>query len=436
MSAITHRSVLRIAIPIMLSNVSEPMIGVVNTAVMGRLPAPHYIGAIAVGSLIFSFLFWGFGFLRLSTSGLAAQATGAKDDITLSVLIWRSFVLAIAIGVFLLALGPWIGPLAVALIGGSAEVTREAQLYFSYRIWSAPAALANFAILGWFIGQGRATTAFITQLFLNVTNMALSVIFVLYLHMATAGVGLAVIIAEYAATTLGLALMMMRLRYLRVPVLFHDIFQREKFLSLISANSDIMIRTFALVFAFGWFVSRGAKSGDLIIAANAVLLNLFEVAAYMIDGFAYAAEALVGQSIGARNIGNFKRAISLSTLWAGVLGVGASLVIWTFGLPLVTLMTTNSAVVSTAMIYLPWAALTPVLGTICFQFDGIFTGAMATREMRNMMLVSLAIFMASWWVLERQFGNHGLWAALCVFFIARGLTFAWMMPRIGKRAFG
>ena len=270
MTQITHRSVLRIAIPIMLSNMSEPLIGVVNTAVMGRLPAPHYIGAIAVGSLIFSFLFWGFGFLRLSTSGLAAQATGAKDEATLSVLIWRSLTLAVGIGLVLLALGPWIGPLAVALVGGSPEVMHEAQTYFSYRIWAAPAALANFAILGWFIGQGRANIAFITQLFLNLTNMALSVIFVVYLHMATEGVGLAVIIAEYTATALGLALMLRRLRTLHARPQLRDVFQRAKVIALISANSDIMIRTFALVFAFGWFVSRGAKSGDLIIAANAV----------------------------------------------------------------------------------------------------------------------------------------------------------------------
>jgi multidrug resistance protein, MATE family len=183
--SLSHGAVLRIAVPIMLSNVSEPLIGVVNTAVMGRLPEPHYIGAIAIGALIFSFLFWGFGFLRLSTGGLSAQATGAKDTYELQLIFWRSILLALGIGLTLLLLGPWIGRFAVSLVGGSGDVQREALVYFNYRIWSAPAALANFAILGWFIGQGRATLAFVNQLFLNITNMVLSATFVLYFGMAT-----------------------------------------------------------------------------------------------------------------------------------------------------------------------------------------------------------------------------------------------------------
>lgn len=435
MSPVTHASVLRIAIPITLSNVSEPLIGVVNTAVMGRLPEPHYIGAVAIGTLIFGFLFWGFGFLRLSTSGLAAQATGAKNTSEIAVLIWRSVIIACAIGVALIALSPWLGPVSIGLVGGSDAVMRETQTYFSYRIWTAPAALCNYAILGWFIGQGRATTAFFTQLFLNIVNMVLSVVFVMSLGMATQGVGLAVVIAEYAAVALGLAFVVRRLRELGVAVQWPDVLQREKFVKLIAANTDIMIRTFCLVFAFGWFVSRGARADDVTIAANAVLLNLFEMSAFMIDGFGYAAEALVGQSIGARNRSNFHRAISLSTLWAGVLGVMCGLIIWFGGPALIGLMTTNSEVQSYALQFLPWAAIAPVLGTMCFQFDGIFTGAMATKDMRNMMVLSLVIYMACWWWLEPVYGNHGLWAALCIFFVARGVTYAARMPSLTKAAF-
>ncbi len=422
--------------PIVLSNVSEPLIGVVNTAVMGRLPEPHYIGAVAIGTLIFGFLFWGFGFLRLSTSGLAAQATGANNRGEIAVLIWRSIIIACAIGVALIALAPWLGPFAIGLIGGSDAVMRETQTYFTYRIWTAPAALCNYAILGWFIGQGRATTAFITQLFLNITNMVLSVFFVIFLGMATEGVGLAVVIAEYAAVVLGLTLVVKRLRALGVATQWSVILERDKFAALIGANTDIMIRTFCLVFAFGWFVSRGSRAGDLTIAANAVLLNMFELSAFMIDGFGYAAEALVGQSIGARNRQNFNRAIALSTLWAGVLGVICGLTIWFAGPQLIALMTTNADVQTVALNYLPWAAIAPVLGTLCFQFDGIFTGAMATKDMRNMMVLSLAIYLACWWWLEPIYGNHGLWAALCIFFVVRGVTYAARMPAITQRAFG
>lgn len=432
---ITHSSVLRIAVPIVLSNMSEPLIGVVNTAVMGRLPGPHYIGGVAVGALIFSFLFWGFGFLRLSTGGLAAQATGAGDHPGLVTLLVRSLILAVGIGLCLLASGPWTGPLAVALMGGSDLVQAEAQTYFSYRIWAAPAALTNFAIMGWFIGQGRASTSFITQLFLNISNMVLSATLVLGFGFATAGVGLAVVIAEYAAMALGVFFAFRRLAELNLRPDWPAIFQRDKFLGLISANGDIMIRTLCLVFAFGWFVSRGAKQGDLIVATNAVVLNLFEVSAYMIDGFAYAAEALVGQSIGAKARDRFRRAVRLTSLWAGVLGTLCALIILIFGEPLAALMTTDPAVQASAARYFWWAALATVLGTACFQFDGIFTGAMATRDMRNMMVVSLAIYLAAWWLLEERYGNHGLWAALNIFFVARGLTFAGRLGAIEKRAF-
>ncbi len=432
--SVTHASVLRVAIPIMLSNVSEPMIGVVNTAVIGRLPQPYYIGAVTVGSIIFSFLFWGFGFLRLSTGGLSAQATGAADHMELVNVLWRSLALALAIGLGLVLLGPLVGPLAVALVGGSADVMREAQTYFGYRIWSAPAALCNFALLGWFIGQGRAGVAFMLQLFLNLTNMALSAFFVLKLGMATEGVGLAVVTAEFAAAAFGLVIALQALRRLGVTRDWHRVFKRDAFLKLIGTNADIMIRTFCLVFAFGWFASRGAKSGDIVIAANSVLLLLFEVSAYLIDGFAYAAEALVGQSIGARDRTRFNAAIKLTTLWAMILGALCSAFIWFFGLPLVSLLTTNSEVIGVAIVYLPWAALTPFLGALCFQFDGIFTGALATRDMRNMMILSLMIYLAAWAVLEPRFGNHGLWAAICLFFIVRGVTFAVRMPALIRNA--
>jgi MATE family multidrug resistance protein len=433
--SISHASVLRIAVPIMLSNVSEPLIGVVNTAVMGRLPEPHYIGAVTVGSLIVSFLFWGFGFLRLSTSGLSAQATGAGDALSLTQIFWRSLALAVVIGVALVAAGPVLGTYAIALVGGSDAVMSEARTYFNYRIWSAPAALCNFVIAGWFIGQGRSTVAFVTQLFLNVTNMVLSAVFVLHYGMTTNGVGLSVVIAEYAAVGVGLVFVASALTRLGIGFDGRTIFQGSKIRAMIAANTDIMIRTFALVFAFGWFTSRGAHGGDLVIAANSVLLLLFEVAAFLIDGFAYAAEALVGQAIGAKDRVQFGRAISITTLWAMVLGVLCSLLIWLFGVELVGLITTNTAVREAAMIYLPWAALTPVLGTVCFQFDGIFTGAMATRDMRNMMVVSLVIYLVAGYFLEARFGNHGLWMALCVFFIARGVSFAWRMPGIAARAF-
>ena len=432
---ITHRSVLTVAVPIMLSNVSEPLIGVVNTAVIGQLPDPYYIGAIAVGALIFSFIFWGFGFLRLSTGGLSAQATGAGDTPELVAVLIRALMIAGVAGVGLIALSPLIRNVAFDLIGGSQDIRAHGEAYFNIRIWSAPAAFANYCVMGWFIGQSKARLAFLVQLFLNVTNMVLSTTFVMHFGMTSNGVGFAALIAEWSAAALALVLAVSMLRNMGAHLSRERIFDGKAMWKTIAMNGDVMIRTLCLVFAFSWFVSRGARAGDVVVAANAVLLNFFEVAAYMIDGFAYASEALVGQAVGAGNRQRFRAAIRLTSVWAMALGVICSLIIWAAGPWFIELMTVNPEVRQAARTYLPWAAISPVLGVIAFQFDGIFTGALATKDMRNMMIVSLAIFMAAWWLLEARFGNHGLWAALNIFFVARGITFASRMPTLERRAF-
>ena len=432
---ITHATVLKIAVPIMLSNMTEPLIGVVNTSVVGQLPQPELIGGVAVGAMIFAFLFWGFGFLRLSTSGLSAQALGAGNRELVAQVLARSFLLGLGIGAALLILSPIIGPLAINLIGGSEEVKAAAQGYFGWRIFSAPAALANFALLGWFVGQGRSVEAFMVQALLNVTNIILSALLVLHFHTGIAGVGIAAVIAEYVGLAFGLFMASRRLAVLGEVVKFKGLFDLATLKPLLAANVDIMIRTLCLLFAFGWFTAHGARSGNVIIAANAVLLNFFEVTGYMIDGFAYAAEALVGQAIGAKDAPRFARAISLGTLWAMGFGTLAAVATYVAGPWLIDLMTIEPTIRETARLYLPWVALTPFLGAACFLFDGVFTGALATRDMRNMMIAALAIYPpASIW-LEKHFQNHGLWMGLCVFFIARSVLFAWRLPAIKRRAF-
>ena len=419
----------------MLSNVTEPLIGVVNTAVVGQLPGAHLIGGVAVGSLIFSFLFWGFGFLRLSTSGLSAQATGAENPREVTAVFWRSLLIAVVVGLSLIALSPVLKPLSISLMGGSPEVQAAATTYFSYRIWAAPAALANFTIMGWFIGQGRTTVALITQIALNLTNMAFSALLVLHFDFNIAGVGMAVLIAEYVAVAIGLMFVSRRMRDLHQPFDRVYVFESTKIRSLITANSDMMIRTVCLLFAFAWFTSRSARGGDTVVAANMVLLHMFEVAAYAIDGFAYAAEALVGQAIGAKNVQRYRQALNLSTLWVMAFGAVASVLIWLLAPSFIDLMTVNEDVRKFARGYIFWAAIAPFLGAACFLYDGIFTGAMATRDMRNMMVLSLALYLIAWYVLEPIYGNNGLWAALSVFFIARSVSFAARLPAIQRRVF-
>ncbi|MBG1232856.1 MATE family efflux transporter [Aestuariivirga litoralis] len=434
-TAITHRTILTIAVPIMLSNVTEPLIGVVNTSVVGQLPEASLIGGVAVGGLIFSFLFWGFGFLRLSTSGLSAQALGAGKPEAVAQVIGRSLLLGVFIGLVLLALAPVIGPTAISLMGGSPEVRSAATEYFSWRIFSSPAALANFAILGWFVGQGRSLSAFVVQALLNITNMVLSVVLVLHFHLGISGVGAAALVAEYAGLGFGIYMASRRLKALEHGIAWRGLFDLATLKPLLVANADIMVRTLCLLFAFAWFTAHGARSGNIIIAANAVLLNFFEVSAYLIDGFAYAAEALVGQAIGAQDKVRYSKAISLGTLWAMGFGLLASLITLIAGPFFIDLMSVNEEVRATARLYLPWVVATPVLGAACFLFDGIFTGALATRDMRNMMVLALAIYLPASVLLEKAYQNHGLWMGLCLFFLARSVLFAWRLPAIKARVF-
>lgn len=432
---ITHRKVLAIAVPIMLSNVSQPLIGVVDTAVIGRLPEPYYIGAIAIASLIFSFLYWGFGFLRLGTSGLAAQAVGAGDQAEVAAVLARSFLIALACGVLLIALSPGIEAMVLRVIEGSAAVEENAAIYFRIRIWSAPFALVNFVILGWFIGQGRARMALGLQLFLNVANMALDALFVLGFGMTSAGVGLGTLIAEVAAAGLGLAVIARALKRGHLPLERARIFDVAKLKRTFAINFDIMVRTWCLVFAFWWHAAQGAKQGDVIVSANAVLMHCFEVAAYLIDGFAYAAEALVGQAVGAQSLPRYRAAATISTAWALAAGAVLALLILVFGGLIIDALTINGEVRETARSYLPWVALSAVLGVVCFQLDGIFTGATQTRDMRNMMIVSIIVYLISWWIASRALGNHGLWLALNIFFVIRAITLGSRLSALERASF-
>jgi MATE family multidrug resistance protein len=430
-----HRHVLAIAVPIMLSNVTEPLIGVVNTAVVGQIPNPALIGAVALGALIFSLIYSAFGFLRLATGGLTAQATGAADKDELAAVFFRSLIIAGGCGLAVIALSPFIGAAAFAFLEGSAEVERHARQYFTIRVFSVPFGLVNYCLLGWFIGQGKAKTAFAIQILLNLTNMALNALFVLRFGMTSDGVAYGTLIAEVLAASLGLEIARREFRRMRLGFDWARVFDRPRLKRTLAINRDIMIRSVSLVFAFTWFMARSAKLGDVPLAANAVLMHFFEVAAFLIDGFAYASETLVGQAIGARDRQRFSAAIWLTSIWAGVVGALCTAVILIFGPQLIDLMTVTPEVRSYARDFLVLAALTPLIGTVCFQFDGIFTGATQTADMRNMMIVSLAVFLAAWALLEPRYGNHGLWIAMIVFFAARGITFGLRMPALKRRAF-
>lgn len=434
-SDVTHRSVLAIALPIIASNVSTPLIGLIDTAVVGQLPQPHYIGAVALSSTVFTFLFWAFGFLRMGTTGLTAQADGASNPIEVGATLGRALLIAGAAGMALILLQGPVSWFAFAVVEGSAAVEGEAQNYFAIRIWSAPAALANYALLGWFIGLGRAPIALALQIFLNGLNAILDVWFVLGLGWNVAGVAFGTVIAEVAAAVVGLTIAASMLKQMGGRPAFTTVIAPQGLRRAIAVNADIMIRTLCLLAAFTWFVFQGAASGDVILAANAVLMQFVSFSAYFLDGFAFAAETLVGRAIGARNRRNFDAAVLLSSLWAGIISVLLGLLLLISGGMLIDVLTVSPEVREAARDYLHWAALVPVLGVACYQLDGIFIGATRSTDMRNMAIVSFAIFLATWAMLHPVLGNHGLWLALLTLNIARAVTLGLRFGVLVKDAF-
>jgi len=428
-ASLTHRAVLAIAIPVMLSNLSTPLTGVVATAVVGRLPGPAAIGAVAAGSLIFDFVFWGFGFLRMGTTGLTAQALGARDPEELRATLGRALLAALLAGTSLILLQWPIRAVSFALLGAGAQVEQLARQYFDVRIWAAPATLANYALLGWFIGLGRTDLGLIVQLVLNLTNMALAILCVLGLRWGVPGVALATVIAEYGATGIGCLLAARQLRALGGAWSLPRLLAPARLKRVLAVNLDIMIRSLALITVFVWFTASGARQADTTLAGNAVLMHLVAVSVFFLDGLAFAAESLVGQAVGAAHRAGLTQAVRITTAWAAGVACTASLVIAVYGAVLIDTLTVDASVRQAAYSYLPWAAGVPLVGVWAFQLDGIFIGATRAADMRNAMLLALAIFLAGWWLL-RPFGNHGLWAALYVSYLARLGTLLWYYPRL------
>ena len=426
---VTHRAILAIALPIMLSNVSTPLLGAVDTAVVGQIPDPAYIGAVALGSLVFTFVYWAFGFLRMGTTGLTAQALGARDTDELVAALGRSLLIAGAAGVALITLQWPIREVAFSLMDGSPRVEALARSFFNIRIWSAPATFANYALLGWFIGLGRTDIGLVLQLLLNLANMALDLLFVLGLGWDVQGVALGTLLAEWTAALAGLIVATRHIHRIGGHWSLKRLLMPVQLKRTITVNGDIMVRSLALIFVFVWFMAQGARQGDVRLAANAVLMQLVSISAYFLDGLAFAAEALVGRAIGSAKRIGLTNAAYMTTLWAAGVAALLSLAFALFGATLIDMMTVDAGVRAAARAYLPWAAGVPLMGVWAFQLDGIFIGATRSADMRRAMLASLAIFMAAWWLL-RPWGNHGLWAALYVHYLARAATLSWYYPAL------
>ncbi len=428
---VTHRAVLAIALPIVISNISTPLLGFADTAVMGRMGDPKYIGAVALGALIFTMVYWTFGFLRMGTTGLTAQAEGAGDGEEIRAALGRAVLIAGAIGAGLIAAQWPIALIAFSLLDGGPEVEALARGYFDIRIWSAPFALANYALAGWFIGLGRAKIALVLQVFLNLVNVFFNIWLALGLGWGVAGIAAGTLIAEIAAALLGLAIAARALGAYPGTWTRARLRDAARLARTIAVNRDIMIRTVVLLLSFAWFTAKSAEAGNVTLAVNSILLQFVTVSAFFLDGFALAAETLVGKATGARSLERFDMAAKLSTLQAGGISLVLTAAIFIFGGAIIDFLTIDAEVRAAARVYLAWAAMLPVLSVWCYQLDGIFIGATRSAEMRNAALVSSGIFLFLWW-LFLPYGNHGLWAALTGFNLMRAASLGFYFPRLRR----
>jgi MATE family multidrug resistance protein len=431
---VTFRMVLGIAVPMAVAHVTTPLIGVTDAAVIGQLGSATLIGAVAVGALFFDVLGTTFNFLRMATTGLVAQAMGAGDAEAEALTLARSLLLALIGGLLVLVLQAPVLPLFLSAMGASADVATATADYVGVRIWGVPFMFANYAILGWLLGLGRARTGLLLQAVLGGTNIVLSLALVLSLGWGIFGVALASVAAEVVAFVLGVAILR-RTGPAARPSLA-AVVERSAVLRLLAVNRDIFIRSALLVGAYAFFTSVSARYGDVTLAANAILLNLLNVFAYGLDGLATAAEQLGGRAVGARYRPAFDKAVRLTTLAGLALGAALTLAAFLGGGLYVRMMTTADDVRAVALAYLPFVALSPFAGALAFVMDGLFIGATWTRTMRDMMLASTLLFVLVWWIFAPWFGNAGLWVALLAYLAVRGVTLLAAVPVLARRTFG
>ncbi|AZV77747.1 MATE family efflux transporter [Parasedimentitalea marina] len=426
---LTHRRVLKIALPIVLSNATVPILGAVDTGVVGQMGLAAPIGAVGIGAVILATIYWIFGFLRMGTTGLAAQARGAGDTAETGALLMRGLLLAFAAGAFFIVTQAGVFWGAFALAPASAEVETLARDYLQIRIWGAPATIALYAVTGWLIAVERTRGVFVLQIWMNGLNICLDLWFVLGLGWGVEGVAIATLIAEWTGLFLGLWLCRDAFAG-KQWCNWARVFDRQRLHRMMKVNADIMVRSILLTGSFTTFLFIGADLGDVTLAANQILIQFLEITAFALDGFAFSAETLVGGAVGAKSRARLRRSSIIASQW----GLGGALILgvsfWLAGPWVIDMMSTSPEVRAAGLDYLIWAAAAPVIGIASWMFDGIYIGATWTREMRIAMLQSVAVYILSLFVLVPLYGNHGLWGALMVLNIMRGLTLGLQYPRL------
>ena len=431
--AVTHARVLRIALPIVISNATVPILGAVDTGVVGQIGQAAPIGAVGIGAVILTGLYWIFGFLRMGTTGLTSQAHGAGQTGEVAALLTRALMIGFAGGLMVIALQVPIFWAAFRISPASAEVESLARDYMAIRVWSAPAMIALFGMTGWLIAQERTRAVLMIQVLMNGVNIGLDLWFVLWLDMGVTGVAQATVIAEWGGLALGFWFCR---DAFGVPA-WRDwprVFDRARLRNMAMVNTDILLRSLMLQIIFISFLFLGADFGDVTLAANQVLLQFLNITAHALDGFAFAAEALVGQAYGARAVALLRRGALMTSFWGLVVCIALAVGFATFGGAIIDLMAKVPEVQAEARTYLVYMAAAPILGLAAYMLDGVFIGATRSRDMRNMMALSLVVYVVAAAALMPPLGNHGLWLALLISFVARGITLGLRYPALERAA--
>lgn len=416
--------------PIILANISVPLLGAVDTAVVGHLPEAYYIGAVAIGAMLFNFIYHLFNCLRMGTTGPTAQARGAGDHAEVRMMIQRALLLAGVIGGTLVALQLPILTLAFLFIDASAEVERYARQYFLIRVWALPAVLGTYAIIGWFYGLRDARIPLVIQIVTNSINIALDLLFVFGFGWGVAGVAIASLIAEYTGLLIGVFYVRRTLHALPEGGRHSPLLDRAQLLRMITINGDIVLRTLCVVSVLAFFMAKSAGLGDVQLAANQVLYNFLVFTSYGLDGFAHAAEAILGESVGRRDRAAFRRGMRVVFIWAGIVGLMNVLVYAAAGHGIIALLTSIPEVRVAAAAYLWWPVLLPIVSVWAFTYDGVYLAATRTRIMRNTVITSFIAFLVVLHVAMPVFGNAGLWAAVATFLALRGVLLHLFLPRV------
>lgn len=416
--------------PIILANISVPLVGAVGTAVVGHLPEPYYIGAVAIGAMLFTYIYHLFNCLRMGTTGPTAQARGARDYGEVRAMLGRALLLAGAVGGTVVVLQWPILALAFWLIDASPQVEHYARVYFLIRVWSMPAVLGTFAIIGWLYGLRDARTPLIVQIFTNALNIALAFLFVFGFDWGVAGVAAATLIAECAGFLLGLYYVRRVLRTLPRGGTHSPLLDRAKLIRMVSINSDIVLRTLCVVSVLGFFMAKSAELGDVTLAANQVLHHFLVFTSFALDGFAHAAEAILGEAVGRRDREAFQRAMRVVFLWALIFGALNVLIYAVAGHGIIALLTGIPEVRAAAADYLLWPVLMPLVSVWAYTYDGVYLAATRTKVMRNTVIASFAVFLISLYTLLPLIGNAGLWIAVTSFLLIRGLLLHLLFPHV------